>query len=126
MKSAIQLGDGRTLEVTPRIDRAARTVVLENTASGEKMELVQLGRPCGAPTNDRQVNYPDYRPARSTSASLFEADPMGFEQPSLKIEAPIFHEPTVPVLKELFPDAPSTKVPYIELPDGRFPGDRRT
>ena len=113
-------GNGRALEITPRFDRAARTVMLENVTSGEKMEMVQLGRPLVRPSNERQVNYPDYKAGTINERQLFESGPMAFEQPVLNIPEPIWHEPNDPLLKQLFPDAPSTVVPYIELPDGRF------
>ncbi|TVR44687.1 MAG: hypothetical protein EA402_06295 [Planctomycetota bacterium] len=117
-------GGSRTIDIVERFDRAARTVTLENTATGRRMTLVQLARAIVVrPNSDILLNFPDRQPGTINELDLFVADPMAFRQPRLRLPEPKWHEADDPVLRQLFPqevELMNIQSRYLELPDGRF------
>lgn len=117
-------GTRRIIDIVPRVDRAARTVTLENTATNRPMTLVQLARAIRvSPPSDILVNFPDFPAGTINEQELFEADPMAFRQPRLQVPEPIWREADDPTFAQHFPNEAALmviKTRYLELPDGRF------
>lgn len=100
------------------VDTDVATLV--NTRTGEKIQLIKLGR-LTRPSDPKAMITPDLKPADEQQE--FEKDPYSFVSSPLEPAKPIQHAPGTGPLEELRKQGDNlavTDVEYWEMPDGRL------